>query len=228
MFFYDPTFILLIPALILAGWAQYKVQSTFHRYARVPSSSGITGAQVARKLLLANGIDDVTVEPVKGNLTDHYHPTKKTLFLSEPVFGASTISAISVAAHEVGHAIQHKEGYKPLSIRSMLVPVANFGNYTAWILFFVGLIFSMDFLVEIGIVLFTFVVLFQLVTLPVEFNASARALAQVSYQGFLSNDEVRYSKKVLNAAALTYVAAALMAVLQLLRLLIIFGGLRRD
>lgn len=228
MFFYDPTFILLIPALILAGWAQYKVQSTFHRYARVPSSSGITGAQVARKLLLANGIDDVIVEPVKGNLTDHYHPTKKTLFLSEPVFGASTISAISVAAHEVGHAIQHKEGYKPLSIRSMLVPVANFGNYTAWILFFVGLIFSMDFLVEIGIVLFTFVVLFQLVTLPVEFNASARALAQVSYQGFLSNDEVRYSKKVLNAAALTYVAAALMAVLQLLRLLIIFGGLRRD
>lgn len=228
MFFYDPTFIILIPALLLAGWAQYKVQSTFHRYSRVQSNSGITGAQVARKLLQANGIDDVTVEPVRGNLTDHYHPTKKVLFLSEPVFGASTISAISVAAHEVGHAIQHREEYKPLSIRSMLVPVANFGNYTAWILFFVGLIFSMDFLVEIGIVLFTFVVLFQLVTLPVEFNASSRALAQISYQGFLNNDELRYGKKVLNAAALTYVAAALMAILQLLRLLIIFGGLRRD
>ncbi len=228
MFFYDPTFIILIPALLLAGWAQYKVQSTFHRYSRVPSSTGITGAQVARKLLQDNGIDDVTVEPVRGNLTDHYHPTKKTLFLSEPVFGASSISAICVAAHEVGHAIQHQEDYKPLSIRSMLVPVANFGNYTAWILFFLGLIFSMDFLVQIGIVLFTFVVLFQLVTLPVEFNASARALAQVSYQGFLNNDELRYGKKVLNAAALTYVAAALMAILQLLRLLIIFGGLRRD
>ncbi len=228
MFFYDPTFILLIPALLLAGWAQYKVQSTFHRYSRVPSNSGITGAQVARKLLQANGIDDVTVEPVRGNLTDHYHPTKKILFLSEPVFGESSISAVCVAAHEVGHAIQHQEGYKPLSIRSMLVPVANFGNYTAWILFFVGLIFSMDFLVQIGIVLFTFVVLFQLVTLPVEFNASSRALAQVSYQGFLNNDELRYGKKVLNAAALTYVAAALMAILQLLRLLIIFGGLRRD
>ena len=228
MFFYDPTFIILIPALLLAGWAQYKVQSTFHRYSRVPSSTGITGAQVARKLLQDNGIDDVTVEPVRGNLTDHYHPTKKTLFLSEPVFGASSISAICVAAHEVGHAIQHQEDYKPLSIRSMLVPVANFGNYTAWILFFLGLIFSMDFLVQIGIVLFTFVVLFQLVTLPVEFTASARALAQVSYQGFLNNDELRYGKKVLNAAALTYVAAALMAILQLLRLLIIFGGLRRD
>lgn len=228
MFFYDPTFILLIPALLLAGWAQYKVQSTFHRYSRMQSNSGFTGAQVARKLLQANGIDDVTVEPVRGNLTDHYHPTKKKLFLSESVFNESSISAICVAAHEAGHAIQHEQEYKPLSIRSMLVPVANFGNYTAWILFFVGLIFSMDFLVEIGIVLFTFVVLFQLVTLPVEFNASSRALAQVSYHGILNNEELRYGKKVLNAAALTYVAAALMAILQLLRLLIIFGGLRRD
>lgn len=226
MFYYDPTFLLLIPALILAGWAQFKVQSTFSRYSRVPSNSGITGAQVARKLLDANGINDVGVEPTKGNLTDHYHPTKKTLFLSESVYNQSSIAAICVAAHEVGHAIQHQQDYKPLSIRSMLVPAANFGNYTAWILFFAGLLFSVDYLLEIGIVLFSIVVLFQLVTLPVEFNASSRALAQVSYHGFLTNEELRSGKRVLNAAAWTYVAAALMAVLQLLRLLIIFGGRR--
>jgi hypothetical protein len=228
MFFYDPTFLLLIPGLILAGWAQFKVQSTFSRYSRVPSNSGITGAQVARKILDANGIYDVSVEATRGNLTDHYHPTKKKLFLSESVYNKSSIAAICVAAHEVGHAIQHQKDYKPLSIRSVLVPVASFGSYTAWILFFAGLIFSMDFLLEIGIVLFSAVVLFQLVTLPVEFNASSRALAQVSYHGFLTNDELRYGKKVLNAAAWTYVAAAMMAILQLLRLLIIFGGVRRD
>lgn len=228
MFFYDPTFILLIPALILTMWAQFKVQATFSRYSRVQSSAGFTGAQVARKILDANGIYDVGVEPVKGNLTDHYHPTKKKLFLSESVYNQSSVAAICVAAHEVGHAIQHQEAYKPLAIRSMLVPAANFGNYTAWILFIAGLIFSITPLVEVGIVLFSFVVLFQLVTLPVEFNASSRALVQVSYHGFLTNDELRGGKKVLSAAAWTYVAAAVMAILQLLRLLIIFGGLRRD
>lgn len=228
MFFYDPTFILLIPALILTVWAQFKVQATFSKYSHVQSYAGFTGAQVARKLLDANGIYDVGIEPVRGNLSDHYHPTKKKLFLSESVYNESSIAAICVAAHEVGHAIQHQEAYKPLSIRSMLVPAANFGNYTAWILFILGLILSIPPLVEVGIVLFSFVVIFQLVTLPVEFNASSRALAQVSYHGFLTNDELRGGRKVLNAAAWTYVAAALMAILQLLRLLIIFGGMRRD
>lgn len=226
MFYFDPTFVLLIPAVILSIWAQFKVQSNFNRYARVYSRSGITGAQVAQRLLEANGIYDVTVERVGGSLTDHYHPTKKKLFLSETVYGESTIAAISVAAHEVGHAIQHKEEYKPLSIRSMLVPAANLGNYASWILLIAGLILSIEPLVEIGIVLFTFVVLFQIVTLPVEFNASSRALQQVAYYGFLDNDELAGGKKVLSAAAWTYVAAAVMAILQLVRLLLIFGSNR--
>ena len=226
MFYFDPTYVLLIPAIILSIWAQFKVQSSFNRYSRVYSRSGITGAQVAQKLLQANGIYDVGIERVGGSLTDHYHPTKKKLFLSETVYGESSIAAISVAAHEVGHAIQHHEEYKPLSIRSMLVPAANLGNYASWILLIAGLILSIEPLVQIGIILFTFVVLFQIVTLPVEFNASSRALKQVAYYGFLDNDELVGGKKVLSAAAWTYVAAAVMAILQLLRLLLIFGNNR--
>ena len=226
MFYFDPTYVILIPAIILSIWAQFKVQSSFNRYSRVYSRSGITGAQVAQKLLQANGIYDVGIERVGGSLTDHYHPTKKKLFLSETVYGESSIAAICVAAHEVGHAIQHHEEYKPLSIRSMLVPAANLGNYASWILLIAGLILSIEPLVQIGIILFTFVVLFQIVTLPVEFNASSRALKQVAYYGFLDNDELVGGKKVLSAAAWTYVAAAVMAILQLLRLLLIFGNNR--
>lgn len=226
MFYFDPTYVLLIPAIILSIWAQFKVQSSFNRYSRVYSRSGITGAQVAQKLLQANGIYDVGIERVGGSLTDHYHPTKKKLFLSETVYGESSIASICVAAHEVGHAIQHHEEYKPLSIRSMLVPAANLGNYASWILLIAGLILSIEPLVQIGIILFTFVVLFQIVTLPVEFNASSRALKQVAYYGFLDNDELVGGKKVLSAAAWTYVAAAVMAILQLLRLLLIFGNNR--
>lgn len=225
-FYFDPTIILLIPAIILSIWAQFKVQSNFNHYAKVYSRSGMTGAQVARKLLDANGIQDVGIERVRGSLTDHYHPTKKMLYLSETVYGESTIAAISVAAHEVGHAIQHSVGYKPLTIRSMLVPAANLGSSASWILLIVGLIFAWEPLVELGIILFTCVVLFQLVTLPVEFNASSRALQQVAYYGILSSDELPGGKKVLSAAAWTYVAAAVMAVLQLLRLLLIFAGNR--
>ena len=226
MYFFDPTFVLLIPAIILTIWAQYKVHSNFNRFAKVYSKSGLTGAQVARILLNANGINDVGIERVAGNLSDHYHPTKKMLYLSETVYGESTIAAISVAAHEVGHAIQHKENYVPLKIRSMLVPAAQFGDYVSWIILIIGLIFSIPALVEIGIVLFTFVVLFQVVTLPVEFNASSRALQQVAYYGILDNSELPGGKKVLSAAAWTYVAAAVMAILQLLRLLLIFAGNR--
>lgn len=224
MFYFDPTIIILIPAVILSIWAQCKVQSGFRRYANVYSRSGMTGAQVARKLLDANGIHDVGIERVAGNLTDHYHPTKKMLYLSESVYGESSVAAISVAAHEVGHAIQHSVGYKPLNIRSMLVPVANLGSNASWILLILGLILSIEPLVQLGIVLFTCVVLFQVVTLPVEFNASSRALQQVSYYGILSGDELTGGKKVLSAAAWTYVAAAIMSILQLLRLLLIFAG----
>lgn len=224
MFYFDPTIIILIPAVILSIWAQCKVQSGFRRYAEVYSRSGMTGAQVARKLLDVNGIHDVGIERVAGNLTDHYHPTKKMLYLSESVYGSTSVAAVSVAAHEVGHAIQHSVGYKPLSIRSMLVPVANLGSNASWILLILGLIFSIDPLVQLGIVLFTCVVLFQVVTLPVEFNASSRALQQVSYYGILSSDELAGGKKVLSAAAWTYVAAAIMSILQLLRLLLIFAG----
>lgn len=226
MFYFDPTVILLIPAIILSIWAQCKVQSGFRRYANVYSRSGMTGAQVARKLLDANGIHDVGIQRVAGNLTDHYHPTKKMLYLSDSVYGESSVAAISVAAHEVGHAIQHSVGYKPLSIRSMLVPAANIGSNASWILLILGLIFSIDPLVQLGIVLFTCVVLFQVVTLPVEFNASSRALQQVAYYGILSSDELAGGKKVLSAAAWTYVAAAVMSILQLLRLLLIFAGNR--
>lgn len=227
MFYYfDPTFILLIPAIILSIWAQFKVHSNFNRYTKVYSRSGLTGAQVAKILLNANGITDVGIERVAGNLTDHYHPTKKMLYLSESVYGNSSISAISVAAHEVGHAIQHHENYAPLKIRSMLVPAAQIGDYASWILLIAGLILSISPLVELGIVLFSFVVLFQIVTLPVEFNASSRALQQLAYYGILDSSEIPGGKKVLSAAAWTYVASAVMAILQLLRLMLIFAGNR--
>lgn len=226
IFYFDPTIVILIPAIILSIWAQVKVQSNFNRFAKVYSRSGMTGAQVAKKLLDANGIHDVGIERVAGSMTDHYHPTKKMLYLSETVYGSSTIAAISVAAHEVGHAIQHNVGYKPLSIRSMLVPVATIGSNASWILLIIGLIFAWPPLVELGIVLFSCAVLFQIVTLPVEFNASSRALQQVAYYGILSSDELYGGKKVLSAAAWTYVAAAVMSILELLRLLLIFAGNR--
>ena len=228
MFFYDYTIILLLPAIILSAWAQMKVQSAFRKYSAVPNRKGITGAMVAQKLLQANGITDVGVSQVSGSLTDHYHPTKKTVFLSDTVCNQSSIAAVCIAAHEVGHAIQHHEEYKPLAIRAALVPVCNIGNYASWILLIIGLVLSLEPLVQFGIILFSAVVAFQLVTLPVEFNASSRALQQVSYYGFLDNDELRAGKKVLSAAAWTYVAAAVMAVLQLLRLLLIFGNMNRD
>lgn len=226
--FFDPTFILLIPAVILSAWAQMKVSSTFNRYSRVQSSKGMTGAQVAQAILHSNNIYDVRIEPVKGNLTDHYDPKNKVLRLSESVYGKTSLAALGVAAHEVGHAIQHDTDYSPLRIRTALVPLVQFSSYGSWIIFFLGIIMSFPQLVQIGIVLFTAVVAFQLVTLPVEFNASSRALVQLETGGFLSTEEVKGSKKVLSAAAMTYVAAAIMAIAQLLRLLLISGAFRRD
>lgn len=218
--------IFVLPALILAGWAQMKVTSTFSKYSRVPSGSGLTGAQVARQILDRNGLYDVRIEPVAGNLTDHYDPRTRVLRLSNSVYGNSSIAAISVAAHEVGHAMQHSEGYFPLILRNNIAPIAGFGSRIVGILVLLGLIMSADFLVNLGIALFLAVVLFQLITLPVEFNASNRALVQLE-NGIAPRENLRPAKKVLNAAALTYVAATLVAIGELLRLLSLTNRRRR-
>ncbi len=221
MFFWDPTFILLIPALILAAWAQGKLSRTYARYSKERSARGITGAQAARRILDSSGLSAVNIERVAGNLTDHYDPRSKVLRLSEGVFGSDSIAAVGIAAHEVGHAIQHKNAYAPLSIRNAFVPVVNFGSFMAWPLFILGFLLRTPLLIQLGILFFSGAVLFQLITLPVEFDASRRALAQISEGGYLTAEEVSGARRVLNAAALTYVAAAAMAILQLLRMILL-------
>ena len=229
-YYFDPTYILIIIAAIISLIAQWRVNSAFSKYSRVASMSGMTGAQAARMILQSNGIDDVSVQRLSGKLTDHYNPSTKVLNLSESVYGSTSVAAIGVAAHECGHAIQHARGYFPLSLRTALVPVANIGSQLSWVFIIVGAILSFNqTLITIGIIMFSAAVLFQLVTLPVEFNASARALEQLESNGILYRDEVSQTRKVLSAAALTYVAAAATAILQLLRLIILFGGRgRRD
>jgi Zn-dependent membrane protease YugP len=227
--FWDPTMILLIPAIVLAAYAQSKVQSTYAKYSKVPSASNRTGREIAQTILSANGITGVTVEPGEGFLSDHYDPVRKTVQLSPGNYGESSVAAISVAAHECGHAIQHAQHYAPLQMRTAIVPLANIGTNVAWIFIIAGFIFANRLnvfgvgLLDIGIFLFTFAVLFQLVTLPVEFDASKRAIVQLNRLGLVAPDEQRSAKKVLDAAALTYVAAAAVAVLQLVRLLLIRG-----
>lgn len=229
-YYFDPTYILIIIAAIISLIAQWRVNSAFSKYSRVASMSGMTGAQAARMILQSNGINDVSVQRISGKLTDHYNPSTKVLNLSESVYGSTSVAAIGVAAHECGHAIQHAIGYFPLSLRTALVPVANIGSQLSWVFIIVGAILSFNqTLITIGIIMFSAAVLFQLVTLPVEFNASARALEQLESNGILYRDEVSQTRKVLSAAALTYVAAAATAILQLLRLIILFGGRgRRD
>ena len=229
-YYFDPTYILIIIAAIISLIAQWRVNSAFSKYSRVASMSGMTGAQAARMILQSNGINDVSVQRISGNLTDHYNPSTKVLNLSESVYGSTSVAAIGVAAHECGHAIQHARGYFPLSLRTALVPVANIGSQLSWVFIIVGAILSFNqTLITIGIIMFSAAVLFQLVTLPVEFNASSRALEQLESNGILYRDEVSQTRKVLSAAALTYVAAAATAILQLLRLIILFGGRgRRD
>lgn len=229
-YYFDPTYILIIIAAIISLIAQWRVNSAFSKYSRVASMSGMTGAQAARMILQSNGINDVSVQRISGKLTDHYNPSTKVLNLSESVYGSTSVAAIGVAAHECGHAIQHARGYFPLSLRTALVPVANIGSQLSWVFIIVGAILSFNqTLITIGIIMFSAAVLFQLVTLPVEFNASARALEQLESNGILYRDEVGQTRKVLSAAALTYVAAAATAILQLLRLIILFGGRgRRD
>ena len=221
-FFYDPvSFVVLLPALVLAIYAQWKVSSTFRRYSEIRSSTGYTGAQVAAELLRRNGITNVKVEPIEGMLSDHYDPRRKVLRLSPEVYGSDSIAAIGVAAHEAGHALQDKQRYPALALRAAIVPLASFGTSAAWILFIIGLITSSPRLMDLGILIFLGYVAFAIITLPVEFNASSRAVAQLTGQGLVLPQEAQGVRAVLNAAALTYVAAAAMAVLQLVRLILL-------
>ncbi|WP_027307416.1 zinc metallopeptidase [Caloramator sp. ALD01] len=221
MFYYDSTFVILIPAILLSLYAQAKIQSTYSRYSREYSLSGLTGAEAARRILDYNGLYDVAIEMIPGNLTDHYNPRDRVLRLSQGVFHSSSIAAIGVAAHEAGHALQHNRGYAPLIFRNALVPVANIGSNLSWVLILLGIFLSSAGLINLGILLFTAVVLFQVITLPVEFNASSRALNQLDNYNILYKEELYKAKKVLSAAALTYVAATLMAISQLLRLIVL-------
>ncbi|MDK0954832.1 zinc metallopeptidase [Clostridium perfringens] len=220
-YYIDPTYLILIPAILISAWAQFKVSSTFNKYSTVRSINGYTGEQVARILLNDAGLQEVEIQQVPGRLSDHYDPRAKVLRLSSDVYGSTSVASIGVAAHEVGHAIQDKESYSALVFRNAIVPVVNFSSSLSWILFFIGILLSYSTLVTIGIILFSVVVLFQLVTLPVEFNASSRALKLLEARGILYDKEVDGARKVLSAAALTYVAATLMAVLQLVRLIAI-------
>lgn len=228
--FYDPTYILVMIGVVICLLASAKMNSTFSKYSRVRSHSGMTGKEAAEALLHREGIYDVRVEYVVGNLTDHYDPRSKVLRLSDATYQQTSVAAIGVAAHECGHAIQHARGYAPLSIRSALVPVANFGSSIAWPLIIIGLIMNSQtsqLFLNLGVIAFSMAVLFQIVTLPVEFNASRRALKILGNTGMLYPDEVRETRKVLTAAALTYVAGAASAILQLLRLIMISNS-RRD
>jgi len=225
--FWDPTMLLLIPAMILAFYAQTKVKSTYQKYSEVLASSRRTGRDITRTILSQNGITDVEVVEGEGFLSDHYDPIKKVVRLSPHNFSEPSVAAISVAAHEVGHAIQHAKGYAPLQMRTAIFPLANIGTMLAWPILLIGLFFVPGVriagvsLIDIGILLFSFGVAFQLITLPVEFDASRRALVQLNQLGLVSPDEQAGAKKVLDAAALTYVAAAAAAMLQLVRLLIL-------
>ncbi|SCG83812.1 hypothetical protein DW1_2248 [Proteiniborus sp. DW1] len=224
---FDPTMIVLIPAIILTLYAQGKVKSSFAKYLKVPTLRGYTGADVARRLLDQNGLRDIPIELASGHLSDHYDPRNRVLRLSPEVYRSSSIASVSVAAHEVGHAIQHANGYVPLSFRNMIFPVARFGSSAAWLFIIAGLLVpSLGGLMDIGIILFGTAVLFQLITLPVEFNASSRALRLLDSNGFISAEEEYGAKKVLRAAALTYVAAMATGVAQLVRLILIRN--RRD
>ena len=223
-FFFDPTMMLVIPGFILAVWAQFRVKSTFSKFSQYGARSGKTADEVARDILDRMQVP-VKVEHVSGDLSDHYDPKDQILRLSDSTYGSESLAAIGVAAHEAGHALQHARGYFPLSLRTNIVPVANFGSWLGMPLFFIGFIFQSGMLVELGILFFSFAVFFGLVTLPVEFNASSRAIKILREGGYLTEQEVPAAQKVLNAAAWTYVASALVAMLHLLRLLILSGVL---
>ena len=230
---FDWTYVyLVLPCLILSLWASARVNSTFKRYSRQFSSRGITGADAAQRVLRANGIGNVRIERIGGNLTDHYDPTTNVIRLSDDVYGSTSTAAIGVACHEAGHAVQYAQGYAPIKLRAAIIPVTNFGSKLAMPLILLGILFSSlgntsDFFINLGIACFGLSVLFHLVTLPVEFNASHRALAAIEQNGILTDDELAGARKTLSAAAMTYVAATATALAQLLRLLVLFGNNRR-
>lgn len=230
-FYFDTTYVLVLIGVVLSLLASGKVKSTFARFSNVRNSRGITGAEAAERVLHQAGIYDVKIERVSGNLTDHYDPRSKVLRLSDSVYGSTSVAAVGVATHECGHAIQHAHGYAPLKLRSTLVPIANFGAQIAWPLILIGLLFSSgssSVLINVGILAFSAAVLFQLITLPVEFNASNRAIRMITDTGLMAGEEIVAARKVLNAAALTYVASAATAILQLLRIILLTGGRRRN
>lgn len=228
---WDSTYLLVVIGAVICMLASARVKSSYRKYSRYRSKSGLTGAQTAERILHRAGIYDVSIRRVAGNLTDHYDPRRKTLNLSDGVYGSASVAAVGVAAHECGHAIQHQKHYAPLALRSAIVPAANFGSTLAWPLIVIGILLSSStgsLLIQIGIVCFSFAVLFQLITLPVEFNASGRALRILEDTGILNSEELPMTRRVLGAAALTYVASAAAAILQLLRLLLLFGGRNDD
>ena len=224
----DWTMIVLLPAILLTVWAQSKVKSTFEQYSRVRSRKGITGREAARAILTSYGLGSMPIKQIAGQLTDHYDPSTRSLSLSEPVYDSTSIAAIGVAAHEVGHAVQHAQNYFPLKFRNAIVPVVNLTSGASWPLFLVGLMAGNSRIMNIGILLFLGVIVFHLVTLPVELDASRRALAVLSSNGMMDRDEVSGARKVLGAAAMTYLAAALQAVLSLVRLILLRNSRSRD
>lgn len=223
-----PYIVLVVPMLIISMWAQIKVNSTYKKYSKVYSRAGMTAEVAVRKILDTNGLFNVGITRVPGELTDHYDPRSNTIALSDSVYGSSSVAAIGVAAHEAGHAIQHAVGYGPIKLRTALVPVTNFGSRLAMPLFIIGLLLAYQPLAYAGIILFSLTVVFQLVTLPTEFNASRRAVQALGGYGYMNDDELKGTKKVLSAAAMTYLAALFVSLASLLRLLIIVGGGRRD
>ncbi|PUU88628.1 MULTISPECIES: zinc metallopeptidase [Halanaerobium] len=222
-FFFDPTMIVLLPAILIAFYAQYKVKNTFNKYNEVQITSNLTGADAARKILTRNNLDNVEIRKTDGKLSDHYDPKNKTLNLSSDVYNNNSIAAVGVAAHEVGHAIQDKENYRPLSLRASLVPAANIGSSFGLPLAIFGFFIRADFLIMTGFVLFSAAFLFHLVTLPVEFNASNRAISNLKSTDLLTETEIKGAKKVLKAAAFTYVATTLVALANMLRILLLAG-----
>ena len=220
-FYYDWTILIVMPALIFTVWAQIKVNSSFNKYSSVRTHSGLTGELAARRILDANGLHNVKIERVRGSMTDHFDPRTNTVRLSDTVHDVSSIAAVGVAAHEVGHAIQHARGYFPIKVRMAIIPVTRFGSMLAMPLFLLGLILANDAFLVFGIVLYATVTLFQLITLPVEFNASKRALQTLSGQGMLAGDDLKGARSVLSSAAMTYVAALATSLLTLLRLLVL-------
>ncbi|MBQ7347398.1 MAG: zinc metallopeptidase [Clostridia bacterium] len=228
-FYYDWTILIVLPAMLFAFLAQIKVKSTFDKYSRETTHTGMTAAEAARKMLDRNGLYDVEISQVPGSLSDHYDPRNRTLYLSQSVFASRSTAAIGVACHEAGHALQHAQGYAPLKARMSIIPICNIGSYAAFPLFFIGLLFAGNFgyiFMVAGIACFSLATLFQLITLPVEFNASRRAMEGMQDCGLLYDDELNSARKVLSAAAMTYVAALATSLLSLLRLIVIANNRR--